>query len=195
MAKAPEFKAKDIKTLRQRAGEMCSRCKNTTSYPHSDLDESVTLGEAAHIRAARPGEARHVASMTDEERGHIGNGVWLCRMCHKAIDSDPGRFTIEIVQAFKDRHEEWILDGKPNLENARKKSRILPYQGKTVSQLNGLRQWNPSDAFVVDCTDDNVVLRFGNAEQRPISWPLAEVTLETMPKDDSQSSSMDTAGK
>ena len=78
--------------------------------------------------------------MTDEERGHIGNGVWLCRMCHKAIDSDQGRFTIEIVQAFKDRHEEWILDGKPNLENARKKSRILPFQGKTVSFLQRRRE-------------------------------------------------------
>jgi len=178
MAKAPEFKDKDIKTLRQRAGEVCSLCKRTTSQSHSDLDKSVTLGEAAHIRAAQRGEARYVASMTDEERGHIGNGIWVCRQCHKIIDSDDSRYTIEIVQALKDRHEEWILDGKPNLENARKKGRILEHQGQTVGQLNGSRQWNPSTVFVVDCNDDNVILRFGNAEQRPISWPLGEVTLE-----------------
>src|SRR5882724_4846692 len=85
---SPAFKAQDIKTLRQRAGEMCSRCKKTTSQSHSSLDKSVTLGEAAHIRAARIGEARYVVSMTDEERGHIGNGIWLCLQCHKTIDSD-----------------------------------------------------------------------------------------------------------
>ncbi len=79
---------------------------------------------------------------------------------------------------LKDRHEAWILDGKPNLENARKKARILGYQGQTVVQLNGSRQWAPSTVFVVDCSDDNVILRFGNAEQQPITWPLAEVTLE-----------------
>ena len=158
---------------------MCSRCKKTTSQSHSHLDKSVTLGEAAHIRAARHGEARYIASMTDEERGHIGNGIWVCRPCHKTIDSDENLYTIEIVQALKDRHEAWILDGKPNLENARKKARILEYQGQTVGQLNGSRQSNPSTVFVVDCNDDNVILRFGNAEQQPISWPLNEVTLET----------------
>jgi hypothetical protein len=41
------------------------------------------------------------------------------------------------------------------------------------------RQWEPAQVFVVDCNDDNVILRFGNAEQRPIGWPLREVTLET----------------
>ena len=139
MAKAPEFKDKDIKTLRQRAGEMCSRCKKTTSQSHSDFDKSVTLGESAHIRAARLGEARFTASMTDEERGHIANGIWMCRPCHKTIDSDENLYTIGIVQALKDRHEVWILEGKPNLENARKKTRILECQGQTVGQLNGSR--------------------------------------------------------
>jgi hypothetical protein len=64
-------------------------------------------------------------------------------------------------------------------DEARKKSRILEHQGRTVMQLNGSRQWEPAQVFVVDCNDDNVILRFGNAEQRPISWPLREVTLET----------------
>jgi len=111
--------------------------------------------------------------MTDEE--HVGNGIRLCRMCHKTIDSDENRYTLEVVQGFKDHHEEWVSYGKPNLENARKKGRILQRQGQMVAQLNGSRQWNPSDAFVVDCNDDNVILRFWNAEQKPISWPLAEV--------------------
>src|SRR5260370_12158236 len=71
MAKSPEFKKPDIITLRQRAGEMCSRCKKETGLPYSTPDKSITLGEAAHIRAARPGEARYVPSMTDEERGLV----------------------------------------------------------------------------------------------------------------------------
>ena len=53
--------------------------------------------------------------MTDEEREHLSNGIWLCRICHKTIDSDESQYTIEIVQALKNRREAWILDGKPNL--------------------------------------------------------------------------------
>jgi hypothetical protein len=179
MAKAPEFKERDIKTLRQRAGESCSRCKRTTGQSHSAVDKSVTLGDAAHIRAARRGEARFVEDMTDEDRAHIGNGIWVCPTCHKIIDGDETVYTVAVVQALKDRHEAWILDGRPNSEDVRKRSRILEHQGQTVMQLNGSRQWNPAEAFVVDCSDDNVILRYGNAEQRPISWPLREVTLET----------------
>lgn len=179
MARAPEFRAQDVKTLRQRAGECCSRCKKTTGQPHSAVDKSITLGEAAHIRAARRGEARFVEQMTDEERGKIGNGIWVCGTCHKLIDSDQNVYTIEVVQRLKDQHETWILDGRPNADEARKKSRILEHQGRTVMQLNGSRQWEPAQVFVVDCNDDNVILRYGNAEQRPISWPLREVTLET----------------
>jgi hypothetical protein len=114
-----------------------------TGLPHSTPDKSITLGEAANIRAARPGEARHVPSMTDEERGHISNGIWLCRIRHKTIDSDESPYTIEIVQALKNRHEAWILDGKPNLESARKKARILEHQGQTVSQLKRLASMEP----------------------------------------------------
>ena len=117
--------------------------------------------------------------MKDEERGHIGNGIWLCGQCHKTIDGDENVYTAEVVQSMKDHHEAWILDGRPGLDNARKKARILEHQGQTVGQLNGSRKWSPSSAFVVDCNDDNVILRFGNVEQRPISWPLTEVTLET----------------
>src|SRR5260370_31931567 len=112
MAKSPEFKKPDIITLRQRAGEMCSRCKKETRLPHSTPDKSITLGEAAHIRAARPGEARYVPSMTDEERGQISNGIWLCRICHKTIDSDEDHHTIEILEALTNRREPSIRDGE-----------------------------------------------------------------------------------
>jgi len=43
---------------------------------------------AAHIHAAAPGGKRYVAGMTEEQRRHIDNGLWLCASCSIIIDRD-----------------------------------------------------------------------------------------------------------
>jgi hypothetical protein len=67
---------------------------------------AAKLGEAAHIRAARPGP-RYDENMTDEQRAHPDNGIWLCASCHTLIDKNNGDgFPVEMLLDWKRKHEE-----------------------------------------------------------------------------------------
>lgn len=115
MASGPGFSEATKQTLAKRAGQVCTNpeCRRPTSGPHSDARKAVNLGEAAHIRAARPGQARYEANMTDEERAAISNGIWLCKECARRIDVDETKYLVALLAEWKGIHEEWICDGKP----------------------------------------------------------------------------------
>jgi hypothetical protein len=98
------------RTLAQRAGHLCSNpfCRAKTIGPHDHEDNTVALGEAAHIRGADPGSARYVAAMLPEERRVITNGIWLCCNCAKLIDDDPIVYSVERLFKWKRDHESTI---------------------------------------------------------------------------------------
>ncbi len=120
MSKEPDFKEKEKKVLANRAGQACSNpeCRKQTSGPHSNESEAINIGEAAHIRAARPSQARYDASMTDKERATISNGIWLCRECARRIDVDEAKYPVAILVEWKSTHEKWILEGRPPTQDA-----------------------------------------------------------------------------
>jgi hypothetical protein len=115
MPQGPDFTQKTKEILAKRAGQVCSNpdCRHPTSGPHTEDDKAVNLGEAAHIRAAREGQARYVKNMTDEERRHISNGIWLCRGCARKIDVDEKRYPVELLNSWKKDHEDYIASEKP----------------------------------------------------------------------------------
>lgn len=100
----------DIKrTLAKRAGEKCSLCGIGTSKPHSDADNFINLGEAAHIKGKRRDKFnRYDERMTDTERSSIENGIWLCRTCHKKIDRDDKKYTVDFLTTTKAKHEQRV---------------------------------------------------------------------------------------
>jgi hypothetical protein len=74
-------------------------------------DKSVNVGEAAHITAAAPGGKRYDASLTPQDRRAPGNGIWLCELCAKLIDTDEARFTVDVLRKWKkDAEERALLD-------------------------------------------------------------------------------------
>jgi hypothetical protein len=115
MASGPDFNSKTKQTLAKRAGQVCSNpnCRKSTSGPHSDETKAINLGEASHIRAARAGQARYDANMSDMERAAIINGIWLCKECARRIDVDEAKYTITLLVEWKQMHEKWISNGKP----------------------------------------------------------------------------------
>lgn len=102
-ANRDEFPAPVVTALRNRAGNTCSRpeCRASTSGPNSDPRKASNIGVAAHITAAAAGGPRYDVSMTPEERSDISNAIWLCQTCSKLIDSDPGRFTVDLLKKWK----------------------------------------------------------------------------------------------
>ena len=106
----PDFNKKTIDTLAKRAAFKCSNpdCRVSTVGPNSDLEKSTLIGEAAHIFGARPNSKRYLSNMTDTARAEITNSIWLCRNCHKLIDTDEKKYTAEILFAWREQHEKYI---------------------------------------------------------------------------------------
>ena len=102
--KKTEFLNKTVETLAKRAGYICSNpdCRKHTTLAHSQKNKAVLIGEAAHIKGQSPKTARHDPGLSDEEIRDINNGIWVCRDCHKKIDSDERKYTRKLLQQWKE---------------------------------------------------------------------------------------------
>jgi len=113
----PDFSKKTIDTLAKRASYKCSNpdCKINTTGPNSNPEKATTIGEAAHIYGARMGSKRYNHNMTDSSRAEITNAIWLCRNCHKLIDTDEQKYSSNILFAWRVKHEEFIASNLGNI--------------------------------------------------------------------------------
>lgn len=106
-----EFPPKVRKALAERVGVRCSNpnCRQPTSGPDSEPDKSISIGVAAHIRAAAPGGPRYDSDMSADQRKSPENGIWLCENCGKLIDTDEARYSAQLIRRWKDWAEQAAL--------------------------------------------------------------------------------------
>jgi hypothetical protein len=97
------FSAKTIRLLQTRVGHCCSNpdCRRPTIGPALEEDRTVNIGIAAHITAASEGGPRYDGTLTAEVRKSVSNGIWLCQVCAKLIDSDTARYTSDTLRDWK----------------------------------------------------------------------------------------------
>ena len=107
---APDFSKSTIETLAKRAAYICSNpdCRVHTIGPNTEADKATTVGEAAHISGARPGSRRYEPNLNDIARSEITNAIWLCRNCHKMIDTDEKKYSSSILFQWREIHEAFI---------------------------------------------------------------------------------------
>jgi hypothetical protein len=75
---------------------------------HSN-DTATLVGEACHIRDARPKTKRYDPNQNDEQRSSIRNTIWLCANCHSEIDKNDGnKFSVQFLTHVKKKHEDEI---------------------------------------------------------------------------------------
>jgi hypothetical protein len=94
------------------AGRVCLRCSicgKLTSGPKIDPAGVINVGVAAHITAASSGGPRYDPALTPGERSGIENGIWLCQMCAKLVDSDPIQYPAQRLREWKRLAEEATL--------------------------------------------------------------------------------------
>lgn len=129
---SPDFRAKTIDTLARRAAFRCSNpdCRANTVGPNSDPHKATTIGEAAHIFGARPDSKRFSESLTERARAAITNGIWLCCNCHRQVDSDEKRFTSDVLFAWRESHEQFVLSELGNSAD-----RILGEQQRAALEM------------------------------------------------------------
>ena len=69
-------------------------------------DDGQLTGECCHIKALSPGGPRYDASQTDEERNGVDNLMLMCSRHHAIVDKNVDRYTVEVLQEYKQMHEE-----------------------------------------------------------------------------------------
>jgi len=96
--------------LAMKSGNICA-FKDCHKALTSDGVKSnpAVIGEAAHIYGESPGSARYQADMTDEERNHYDNLIYLCPSCHTKIDKQEQDYLADFLFSLKKEHESWVV--------------------------------------------------------------------------------------
>ncbi len=112
MAQRDNFTESTKALLAKRVGYLCSHpeCKRLTIGPALGEEAPVNIGEAAHITAAAAGGPRYDASLSTEERRSYTNGIWLCGVHAKQVDSDEKQFTVDLLRDWKRTAEQVAFD-------------------------------------------------------------------------------------
>lgn len=115
----PNFSKVTVEMVAKRAAFKCSNpdCRTATIGPNTDVNKAILIGEAAHIYGAREGSKRYRNSMCDSARAEITNAIWLCRNCHKMIDTDETRYSSAMLFAWRSLHEEYVLSELGNISD------------------------------------------------------------------------------
>jgi hypothetical protein len=179
-----DFTAATKTRLARRAGYLCSHpeCRRPTIGPAAGDAEVVNIGEAAHITAAAMGGPRYDPSLSPEERRSQANGIWLCAVHAKQVDSDEQHFTVERLRKWKAKAEKAAFDALTTGI-----ARIPPVIIDLGLDPQALQALGLKDADI-----DNLLARLVEAGERDISafkltrrWPnhAIPLTLRTTDSD------------
>jgi energy-coupling factor transporter ATP-binding protein EcfA2 len=108
MSRRVEFTAATKETVAKRAGYRCSfpDCDRMTIGPGTGPNDTILIGEAAHIFSASPGGPRGQQGALLEEIGSAANAIWLCRDHAKIVDARRGQdYPVAALLSYKQRQE------------------------------------------------------------------------------------------
>ena len=118
--------------MAKRVGYRCSNpnCRLPTAGPQDDPAKAVNVGEAAHIIAAIQDGPRGDSPLTLEQRRQLDNGIWLCSKCHKMVDDDELRYSVEVLR-------DW---------SRKRMTAILPQSCRAAARTSrqGAKHWSPA---------------------------------------------------
>lgn len=101
--------------LAMKSGNVCAfkYCRRALTSDGINSNPAV-IGEAAHIYGESPGtstkpaSARYRVDMTDEQRNHYNNLIYLCPTCHTKIDKQEDDYPASLLLTVKSEHEFWV---------------------------------------------------------------------------------------
>lgn len=90
-----------------RSGGTCSYpgCGKLLIGPGKNANETITIGECAHIYAAAGQGPRANANMSTKQLKSPENGILLCSQHHTEIDQNPTKYPAELLIQYKAKHE------------------------------------------------------------------------------------------
>ncbi len=99
-----------------RSGNRCAfpGCDRALTVDGGQQSAPAVIGEAAHIAGEKPGAARYDESMSDPQRNHCDNLIYLCCNHHTQIDKQGDDFSVEALLVMKAEHERRIRQATHN---------------------------------------------------------------------------------
>ncbi|MFX0546884.1 NACHT domain-containing protein [Roseovarius sp. S1116L3] len=103
-----DFTPATKRAIERQARGHCSNpaCRRLTHASTSEGNGEINIGQASHICAAAPGGPRYDPQMTSEERRAAENGIWLCDVHGRAVDTKDSKFTVEELHRWKKQTNE-----------------------------------------------------------------------------------------
>lgn len=103
MSDRNEIPRRTIKTLFAKSLNSCAfpGCREEIV----DAEKELVYGEVCHIEGVAPKAARHNPKLTADQVNAFGNLVLMCHKHHIEIDSNPEKYSVEMLKQFKAEHE------------------------------------------------------------------------------------------
>jgi hypothetical protein len=94
---------KDERRLHTKSGNRCAKCNIVL------VENSVCIGENAHIYGEKQTSARYDASKSAEYVNSEQNFIFLCCNCHKIIDTEVLSYPPDKLFSMKEAHEKRVV--------------------------------------------------------------------------------------
>lgn len=115
---------KTRKALWGKAAAKCSLCRTSLIVSGSE-GILITVGEECHIVGQGQFGPRRIENFSCDELHEYTNLLLLFRNCHKRIDANTAKYTTEVLQEIKIKHEEWV--SKKLIQTARPSGYSTPF--------------------------------------------------------------------
>jgi hypothetical protein len=100
-----DFSPTTKRELADRAGHHCSLCLALTTCSDAH-GKPFRIADAAHQASAAKTGPRYDPDQTAAQRSSIENAIWLCSLCHRKIDGDKYRYSVEDLRQMKAEAED-----------------------------------------------------------------------------------------
>jgi hypothetical protein len=136
-----------------RSGDRCAfpGCGRSLTAEGTSCN-SVITGEAAHIEGEKSGAAIYNPAMTDEQRNHYNNLIYMCGDHATQIDKQEKDFPVDKLLKIKLAHEQKVRETM----NAAFADIGFPELALATTWISRYQPQNPSDEFSIIPPDDKI---------------------------------------
>jgi len=137
-----------------RSGDRCAfpGCGRALTVDSESGGDPAITGEAAHISGEKPGAARYDRNMTDAQRNHYNNLIYLCRNHHTQIDAQEQDFPVANLLLIKVEHESKVREAM-NVAFSEVSSAELAHATAWISRI---KPGSPSEEYTIIPPDDKI---------------------------------------
>lgn len=170
---------------------------NKVLFKHGITMDECNISNYAHIIADSPKGPRGDEKKSKGLAKDINNLILLCSECHKLIDSNEKKYTVEVLKKMKQEHEEriqfvtGISPGKKSLvvTYGPKIGIDTPHFNKEVLFNTIFPEWYPTDLSPIEIQMKNSVMRdgedlFWKTESRQIEEICTNKILGSLERDE-----------